>query len=101
MSAAVVESKKGLETRRRQTELAARELLSQSIQFHGRADRFDFKRQGDVLVVEGVVPTFYLKQVLQSLLRRLDDVRRIDNRVKVVCSTGLSSPHVNVGPNLT
>jgi hypothetical protein len=73
------------------TELAARELVSQSHHFHRRADRFLFKRQDDVLVVEGDVPTFYLKQMLQYILRNLDDIRRIDNRVRVICSNGLSS----------
>jgi coenzyme F420-reducing hydrogenase alpha subunit len=80
-----------LEERICPTTSAARELLSQSHHFHRRADRFFFKRQDDVLVVEGDVPTFYLKQMLQCLLRNLDEIRRVDNRVRVICSGGLSS----------
>ena len=38
-----------------------------------------------------VFPSFYLKQVLQTLLRNLDGVKQIDNQVDVVTSTGLSS----------
>jgi hypothetical protein len=37
------------------------------------------------------LPSFYLKQVLQTLLRDLDGVTRIANRVDVVSPTGLSS----------
>ncbi len=35
----------------------------------------------DVLTVRGIVPTFYLKQLLQSALKRLEV--RIDNQVMV------------------
>ena len=97
MNIAVAELGRDLKKRRDATELAARELLSRSLHFHGRVDRFDFRRQDDVLIVEGVVPTFYLKQVLQCLLSRLDDVRRVDNRVKVICRDGLSGTAINEG----
>jgi len=46
---------------------------------------------GGVLMLRGRVPTFYLKQVLQSLLKGLEGVERIDNRVDVVSAQGLSS----------
>jgi hypothetical protein len=39
----------------------------------------------------GCVRTFYLKQVLQELLRGIERVRLITNSVDVVSSTGLSS----------
>ncbi|MFT5523288.1 MAG: hypothetical protein ACI9HK_001234 [Pirellulaceae bacterium] len=41
-----------------------------------------------VLVLEGRVPSFYLKQILQTLLKDIDGVVRIDNQVDVVSSTG-------------
>lgn len=44
-----------------------------------------------VLTLEGRVPTFRLKHVLQTMLFDVDGVDRIDNRVDVVNSTGLSS----------
>jgi hypothetical protein len=90
VNAAVADLGRDFKKRRDPTEVAARELLSRSMHFHGRADRFDFRRQDDVLVIEGVVPTFYLKQMLQSLLRNLENIRRVDNRVTVTCCNGLS-----------
>lgn len=39
-------------------------------------------RQG-VLVMTGKVPTFYMKQMAQTLMRGLDGVEKIDNRLVV------------------
>jgi osmotically-inducible protein OsmY len=36
-----------------------------------------------VAVLRGSVPTFYLKQVAQSVVRKLDEVKQIDNRIDV------------------
>jgi hypothetical protein len=47
--------------------------------------------EDDRLVLTGRVASFYLKQVLQTLIRGIESVERIDNRVDVVSSTGLSS----------
>ena len=44
-----------------------------------------------VLVVRGRVPSYYLKQVVQSLLTGIDGVERIVNDVDVVNIAGLSS----------
>jgi hypothetical protein len=52
--------------------------------FRGRAGCFELICQEDVLVVRGAVPSFYLKQVLQTVLRDVDGVRRIDNQVTVI-----------------
>jgi hypothetical protein len=43
------------------------------------------------LTLEGCVPSFYLKQMLQTMLRDIDHVERLLNEVDVVSSTGLSS----------
>ena len=43
------------------------------------------------LTLRGCVPSFYLKQVLQELMRGIEQVNRIENDVAVVSSTGLSS----------
>ena len=88
------------EKRHRITEGAARALLSRSSHFRGRTECFVFIRQDDVLIVEGTVRTFYLKQVLQCVLKHLDDVRRIDNRVTVVFGDGASAA-VNITTKLT
>jgi hypothetical protein len=44
-----------------------------------------------VLTLQGRVPSFYLKQVLQTTLKGIPGVDRIDNRVDVVSAAGLSS----------
>ena len=44
-----------------------------------------------VLTLQGRLPTYYLKQVLQTVLADVDGVVRIENQVDVVSSTGLSS----------
>lgn len=43
------------------------------------------------LVLMGHLPSFYLKQMLQTTLRGLAGVERIENRVIVVSSNGISS----------
>ncbi len=44
-----------------------------------------------VLTLQGRVPTFHLKQILQTMLRGLEGVEQIENQVNVVSSNGLSS----------
>jgi len=58
--------------------------------FRGRAHQFHFDYHDEVLVVQGAVPSFYLKQVLQTLLRNIEGVRAIDNQVQVISAHGLS-----------
>ncbi len=45
-----------------------------------------------MLRLRGRVPTYYMKQLLQSRLTDIDGVDWIDNEVDVVSSVGLSSP---------
>jgi osmotically-inducible protein OsmY len=59
--------------------------------FHQRADQFVFACDKGVLTVEGSVPSFYLKQVLQNALRLVPGVRAVHNRVTVVSAQGMSS----------
>ncbi len=56
---------------------------------HWREIRCDY-RDG-VLTLQGRLPTFYLKQVLQSILGGMPGIERIENRVDVVSVDGLSS----------
>ena len=44
-----------------------------------------------VLILNGYVPTYFLKQVLQEILGKMPEIALIDNRVDVVSSDGLSS----------
>jgi hypothetical protein len=62
----------------------ARALLENHAHFRGRARRFEFRYSEEVLTVRGSVPTFYLKQVLQSALINLEGVRVIENNVNVL-----------------
>jgi hypothetical protein len=78
-------------------EQAAYDILASHCPFQGRAREFEFERNGDVLTVRGTVPSFYLKQLLQGLLKNLDGVSRIDNRVDVVNPAGLSSENARSG----
>ena len=41
-----------------------------------------------VLTLRGRVPSFYLKQVAQELIRRLDGAEEINNRVEVAAPPG-------------
>jgi osmotically-inducible protein OsmY len=65
--------------------------LSQSCHFSRHWREISCSFHDGVLILRGCVPSFYLKQVLQSMLMDIQGVQRIDNRVDVVCSSGLSS----------
>jgi hypothetical protein len=65
-------------------------ILDAHAHFRGRAARFEFLYQEKILIVRGSVPTFYLKQVLQSVLKDIEGVRKIENQVQVVSAAGLS-----------
>lgn len=70
---------------------SVKSTLSRSCHFtrHWREIACEY-REG-VLTLRGSVPSFYLKQVLQSILKDIPGVERIDNRVDVVSAAGLSS----------
>lgn len=64
-------------------------LINNHSHFRGRAKMFDFVYRDHVLTLRGCVPSFYLKQVLQTAIRDLDGVRLIDNHVEVMPCDGL------------
>jgi hypothetical protein len=70
---------------------AAYETVAAHGHFRGRVDQFQFVQCDDGLVVRGRVPSFYLKQVLQTALLNMSGVHWIDNQVDVVSCYGLSS----------
>jgi hypothetical protein len=84
-----------LKSSARSVEQRAHELLAQHPHFRGRAGNFEYEYREDVLIVRGRVPTFYLKQVLQTALRDVEGVICIDNRVDVISSYGISSVRVS------
>jgi hypothetical protein len=75
----------------RDAEVRARRALDHHVHFRGRSDGFQFECRDGVLTVRGRVPSFYLKEVLDNILKRIDGVRYVENQVDVVCSHGLSS----------
>ncbi|MEX2308555.1 MAG: BON domain-containing protein [Pirellulales bacterium] len=75
----------------RSFEQRVHELLSQHPHFRGRACNFKYEYREDLLIVRGCVPSFYLKQILQTVLKDVDGVTHIDNQVDVISSFGVSS----------
>ena len=71
-------------------EASASFLLDAHPHFHGRANRFAFECHARTLTVRGSVPSYYLKQVLQSVLRDVPGIGLIDNHVTVDSSDGVS-----------
>ena len=65
--------------------------LADSSHFRGHVHCVTTDYGDGVLTLRGCVPSFYLKQVVQSLLCDLDGVDWVDNQIDVVNSTGLSS----------
>jgi osmotically-inducible protein OsmY len=39
-----------------------------------------------VLTLRGCLPTYYLKQVAQAVVARLDGVRQVNNDIEVICA---------------
>ena len=66
-----------------QIEEQARQILYANPYFISSGRRFEFRYEEDVLTVEGTVPTFHMKQLLQTALRKLHGIKRVDNRVSV------------------
>ena len=46
----------------------------------------------DVVCLQGMVPSHYLKQVAQEIAFRLDGVRHVVNRIEVLTATSQSRP---------
>jgi hypothetical protein len=71
----------------------ARRCLEEHTHFRGRVAQFEitYRLDDETLVVRGFVPSFYLKQMLQTALRQIDGVYAVDNQVEVVSLDGLSS----------
>lgn len=72
-------------------EVLARRQLGEKCTYASCFNQVTFSYSQGILTLEGRLPSFYLKQVLQTHLRDLEGVTRIDNRVDVVSPTGLSS----------
>jgi len=69
----------------------AHQALADSAYFRGRLGGLEFIQRGDTLIVLGAVPSFFLKQHLQEMLKGISGVARVENYVDVVSVAGLSS----------
>lgn len=70
---------------------AAREQLGRHPHFRGRLDALSFDQRGRTLYLHGQLPTFYLKQLVQEIVRRLPGVQRVENEIDVISPYGISS----------
>jgi hypothetical protein len=61
----------------------AKELVATQPYFRGTSYPITFESFDDVLVINGRVPSFHLKQILQSELSRMEGIGRIVNQVVV------------------
>lgn len=61
----------------------ARGMLEKDPLFRGRASLIKIEVCEGQLVLEGRLPSFYLKQMLQTILRDVEGVEQIDNRISV------------------
>ncbi len=61
----------------------ARECLDRHPHFRGRVGMFDITCDGQILTIEGRVPTFYLKQLIGSALLGMEENVLINNHVQV------------------
>jgi hypothetical protein len=61
----------------------AREMVATQPYFRGTSYPIRFESFEDVLVISGRVPSFHLKQVLQSEVGRMEGIGRVVNQVVV------------------
>lgn len=65
-------------------ERRVRTTINQHEMFRGRAKNFDFAVRDHVLTLRGKVPSFYLKQMLQTVVKSIEGVQAVNNNVEVV-----------------
>ena len=71
---------------------AVRERLRLSCEFHWRYSQIRVHFRDGVLQLEGVLPSFYLKQKLQTYLQGIEGVEHVRNEIKVVGTIGPEGP---------
>ena len=70
----------------------ARDVAARQPGLRGISNNLEFTAVKGVLVIRGKVPTFYLKQLLQTELLQVEGVRRIDNQAEVTYPRSRSNP---------
>lgn len=58
-------------------------LFEESSYFRGRTHCVQSRFRDGVLRLQGVLPTWYLKQILQQLAAQCPGIQRVDNQVQV------------------
>jgi hypothetical protein len=64
--------------------LFVRAQLEQHAHFRGRSSLFTVELIDETIVMTGCLPSFYLKQLLQEVIKVMPGIDRIDNQVIVV-----------------
>lgn len=77
-------------SRTRSDETLIRDTLNTRLVSAGQGIQFDYV--DGVIVLQGQVPSFYIKQVAQECLRNLPSIDQVDNRLKVDRSMARTAP---------
>ena len=72
-----------------------RSRLENHPHFRGRSSWVQARSRGNVLRLSGCLPSFYLKQLVQSIARTVPNVQRVVNRIWVRDACG-TSPSLGV-----
>lgn len=64
--------------------------LEEHFHFRRHLQGIELNSRSGELCIRGNLPSYYLKQLLQTILREIPGVTRINNQIAVVSSTGLS-----------
>jgi osmotically-inducible protein OsmY len=72
---------------------AVREVLRQHPHFRGRLETLSIEQHGKTVYLSGQVPTYYLKQLAQEVVRHLPGVQGLHNEITVRSPYGISSEY--------
>jgi len=70
---------------------SVRQQLESHPHFRGRLEALSIDQRGKTLYLSGQLPTFYLKQLVQEIVRHLPGVQSIRNDIAVISPYGVSS----------
>lgn len=80
--AETVEDQRAAQTKKTLTQ--ARTRLEENPAFRGHSQLIHMDEQDGILVLHGRLPSYYLKQILQTTLGHIDGITEIDNQVEVL-----------------
>lgn len=72
----------------RKTETRAVEVLESHPHFKGRSRWVQARCSNGCLYLEGILPSYYLKQLAQEAVRKLAGIDRVVNQIKVASPVG-------------